>query len=566
MTKEDQQFLTALCDQGTLDREVLRAKRGVLETSAREKGLARALVSVFKLEENAVADALCKVFGAGKMSIASEIETAPEQLLTDEEIRQFRVLPVFLIGLELTMAYTDPPSKELTVKLQHLTGYRVIPIFTTVSDFDAALKKYQGAIDSLQSINSTLSLEKYDISTSKTKETEGLGVGKSEPSIAQLMDEILLRAAKAGASDIHIEPTDTELTIRFRVDGVLHRVVSLPMSYHPGIVSVIKSKAGMDMFERASPQDGRLALQFADRSFDVRVSSLPLLNGEKVVMRLLGKTSMMIDLDNLGFSRRNLALFRTLLKLPNGVILVTGPTGSGKTTTLYSALNEIKGITTNITTVENPVEYKLPLINQVQIAPEHGLTFAATLRAILRQDPNIILVGEIRDAETGMIATEAALTGHLVLSTLHTNDAIGAISRMINLGIASFWVSASVIGVVSQRLVRKICARCKQEYIPDTETLASLGLIGVPEGTTLYKGKGCSFCSGTGYKGRIAIHEVFLITEQMRDIIYGEVTTSKLRQLAIDNNFHDMYFDGLQKALAGVTSVQEVQRVTRRLS
>jgi type IV pilus assembly protein PilB len=566
MTKEDQQFLTALIDQRTLDRELLRARRGALETSAREKGLARALVSIFKLEENAVADALCKVFGAGRMSIASEIETAPEQLLTDEEIRQFRVLPVFLIGLELTMAFTDPPSKALTVQLQRLTGYRVFPVFTTPSDFDAALKKYQGAIDRLQAINSKLPLEQYDIGISKSKESGGLGFEKTEPTIAQFTDEILLRAAKAGASDIHIEPTDTELTIRFRVDGVLHRVVSLPMSYHPGMVSVIKSKAGLDMFERAIPQDGRLTLEFADRVFDVRVNSLPLLNGEKVVMRLLGKTSMMIDLENLGFSRRNLTLFRSLLKLPNGVILVTGPTGSGKTTTLYSALNEIKGITTNITTVENPVEYKLPLINQVQVAAERGLTFAAALRAILRQDPNIILVGEIRDAETGMIATEAALTGHLVLSTLHTNDAIGAISRMISLGIASFWVSASVIGVVSQRLVRKICARCKQEYTPDNETLTSLGLLGLPEGTTLYKGKGCSFCSGTGYKGRIAIHEVFLITEQMRDIIYGEVTTSKLRQLAIDNNFQDMYFDGLQKALAGITSVQEVQRVTRRLS
>jgi type IV pilus assembly protein PilB len=566
MTTEDQHFLTALIDQNILDRELLRVRRGALETSAREKGLAHALVSIFKLDENAVADALCKVFGAGKMSIASEIETAPEQLLTDEEIRQFRVLPVFLIGLELTIAFTDPPGKELTVQLQRLTGYRVLPVFTTLSDFDAALKKYHGAIDRLQALNSTLPLEKYDIGTAKTRESGGLGFGKTEPTIAQLMDEILLRAAKAGASDIHIEPTDTELMIRFRVDGILHRVVSLPMSHHPGMVSVIKSKAGMDMFERAHPQDGRLTLEFADRVFDVRVNSLPLLNGEKVVLRLLGKTSMMIDLDNLGFSRKNLALFRSLLQLPNGVILVTGPTGSGKTTTLYSALNEIKGITTNITTVENPVEYKLALINQVQIAPEQGLTFAATLRAILRQDPNIILVGEIRDAETGMIATEAALTGHLVLSTLHTNDAIGAISRMINLGIASFWVSASVIGVVSQRLVRKICVRCKQEYTPDKETLTSLGLLGVPEGTTLFRGKGCSFCSGTGYKGRIAIHEVFIITEQMRDIIYGEVTTSKLRQLAIDNNFHDMYFDGLQKALAGITSVQEVQRVTRRLS
>lgn len=566
MTIEDQKFLTALVGQGTLDRDLLKARRDTLDTSMREKGMTRALLSTFTITEDIIAETLSKTFAFGRMTIAPEIETAPEQLLTGDEIRLFRTLPVFRIGLELTMAFIDPPIKELVFRLQQLTGYRVLPVFTTPSDFDAALKKYRGAIDRIQALKTSLALEKYDIRNVKGKEGPLSAEGKIDASMAQLMDEIMLRAVKAGASDVHIEPSDAELMIRFRVDGVLQRVVSFPFSYHAGLVSVIKSKAKMDIFEHAIPQDGRLELTFADRVFDVRVSSLPLLKGEKIVMRLLGKSSMMIELENLGFSPRNLLLFRTLLKLPNGVVLVTGPTGSGKTTTLYSALNEKKNITTNITTVENPVEYTLPLINQVQVASERGLTFAASLRAILRQDPDVILIGEIRDAETGMIATEAALTGHLVLSTLHTNDAIGAISRMVNLGIASFWVSASVIGVVSQRLVRKICARCKEEYVPDDETLASLGLSGVPQGTVLFRGKGCDFCTGTGYKGRIAIHEVFIITEQMRDVIVGEVTTSKLRQLAVENKFRDMYYDGMQKSLAGITSVEEVQRVTRRLS
>jgi type IV pilus assembly protein PilB len=566
MTIEDQKLLTALVEQGTLDRELLKVRRGALESSAREKGMTRALLSTFDLSEDIIVDTVCRIFTLGKMTIAAEMETAPEQLFTEDEIRLFRVLPVFRIGLELTLAFIDPPVKQLLLQLQQLSGYRVLPVVTTVSDFDAASKKYRGAIDRIQSLKSSVALEKYDIRNLKGKEGPFSADGKIDATMAKLMDEIMLRAAKAGASDIHIEPSDAELMVRFRVDGVLQRVVSFPFSYHAGIVSVIKSKAKMDIFEHAIPQDGRLELTFADRVFDVRVSSLPLLKGEKVVMRLLGKSAMMIDLENLGFSPRNLSLFRTLLKLPNGVVLVTGPTGSGKTTTLYSALNEKKNITTNITTVENPVEYTLPLINQVQVASERGLTFASALRAILRQDPDVILIGEIRDAETGMIATEAALTGHLVLSTLHTNDAIGAISRMVNLGIASFWVSASVIGVVSQRLVRKICVRCKQEYVPDDEALLMLGLSGVPPGTTLFRGKGCAFCSGTGYKGRIAIHEVFIITEEMRDIIVGEVTTSKLRQLAIENNFRDMFYDGIQKSLAGITSVEEVQRVTRRLS
>jgi type II secretory ATPase GspE/PulE/Tfp pilus assembly ATPase PilB-like protein len=315
------------------------------------------------------------------------------------------------------------------------------------------------------------------------------------------------------------------------------------------------------MFERGIPQDGRITMKFADREFDVRVSTLPLLNGEKMVLRLLSKTSMMVNLENLGFSDANLRQFRSLLSLPNGIVLVTGPTGSGKTTSLYAGLNEIKSIATNITTVENPVEYKLDLINQVQVMPERGLTFATSLRAILRQDPDVVLVGEIRDVETGTIATEAALTGHLVLSTLHTNDAIGAIPRMINLGIESFWVSASVIGIVAQRLVRRICARCKEEYVPTPQQLEMFGLSGLPKGTTLFRGKGCEYCNGIGFKGRVGIHEVLVITEEMRDVIFGEVTTGKLRKLALANNFRDMLFDGVQKSLAGITTVDEVRRV-----
>jgi type IV pilus assembly protein PilB len=273
---------------------------------------------------------------------------------------------------------------------------------------------------------------------------------------------------------------------------------------------------------------------------------------------------MIVNLDSIGFSERNLELFRSLLALPNGIVLVTGPTGSGKTTTLYSGLNEVKSIGRNITTVENPVEYELDLINQVQVVSERGLTFASVLRAILRQDPNVVLIGEIRDAETGIIATEAALTGHLVLSTLHTNDAVGAIPRMINLGVESFWVSSSVIGVLAQRLVRRICSRCKEEYEPDAKTLTVSGLSRLPKGVTFYRGRGCNYCSGLGYKGRVAIHEVLSITEEMRDVIYGEVTTSKIRALAVANGFRDMYFDGMQKAFAGITTIDEIRRVTKK--
>lgn len=520
---------------------------------------------MFSISENVIADTISSTFKCSRMLVTSEIETAPGQVLSDEEIKTFRALPIFRIGIELTMAFTDPPIKAVVTQIQKLTGCSVLAIITTPSDFDTAFKKYKGSIDKLQSIGSTMKLEKYDLQKGGATESRRLVDGTSEATMAQMVDEIFLRATKMGASDIHIEPQENELLIRFRIDGVLQRIISLPKEAHPAMIAVVKSKCGMDMFERAIPQDGRITINFADRSFDVRVSSLPLIEGEKIVLRILSKSSSLIELDRLGFSEENLMLFRSLLRLPNGIILVTGPTGSGKTTTLYAALNEIKGMTRNITTVENPVEYKLPLVNQVQIVPERGLTFATSLRSILRQDPNIILIGEIRDAETGIIATEAALTGHLVLSTIHTNDAFGAISRLINLGIASFWVSASVIGVQAQRLIRRICNRCKEEYEPSRDLLKLTGLSGLPEGITLFRGKGCNFCAGTGYKGRLAIHEVFMITEAMREVIYGEVTTRKLRDLAFANNFHDMYFDGVQKALAGLTTIEEIQRVTRRI-
>lgn len=560
MLPELSQLLDALIKKGKLKQEQVNAKRSLINDYVQQKGAAKSAVDLFGVSEDVVADVIASEFGVGRMPVAGEMETAPSNILTDDEIRHYRVLPVFLIGLELTVAFVDPPPASLRSHLQRLSGYRIIPVVTTVSDFEAALHKYGGALDKIQRIGSSVDIEKYEARL-KAASISGTEI---EHSVAELVDELLLRAAKSGASDIHIEPGEDEMMIRLRVDGVLQRILSLPMSYHPAIITVLKGRAGMDMFERVIPQDGRISLNFADRVFDVRINTLPLLYGEKMVLRLLSKTAMIINLDNLGFSEQNLQRFRALLALPNGIVLVTGPTGSGKTTTLYAGMNEIKNIGRNITTVENPVEYKLNLINQVQVVPERGLTFASALRAILRQDPNVILVGEIRDAETGVIATEAALTGHLVLSTLHTNDAIGAIPRLINLGVASFWVSSSVIGVLAQRLVRRICIRCKEEYEPRLQALESAGLAHLPKGTTLFRGKGCSYCNGAGYKGRVAIHEVLIVTEEMREVIYGEVTTSKIRVIAAANNFRDMYFDGMQKALAGITTVEEVQRVAFR--
>lgn len=564
LTREQQQLLDVLAEDGVVQADQLNAKRALIEDVARQKGIARSLVEILGISEEDVVNCIVKATGIARMRIATEMDAAPSNVLTEDEILRYRALPVFLIGLELTVAFIDPPSQAMRAELQKIVRSRVLPVITTVSDFEAAFQKYEGALDKLGRISSQVDLSKYDL---RSREGEGatreIG-GESEATMAKIVDELLLRAAKSGTSDIHIEPGESEMMVRFRVDGVLQRVVSLPMSAHSGIIAVLKARASMDMFERALPQDGRISLTFADRVFDVRISSLPLLHGEKMVLRLLSKNAMIHSLDSLGFSEENLSKFRSLLAQPNGIVLVTGPTGSGKTTTLYAGLNEIKNIGRNITTVENPVEYKLDLINQVQVVAERGLTFAAALRSILRQDPNVVLIGEIRDAETGTIATEAALTGHLVLSTLHTNDAVGAMPRLINIGVERFYVGSAVVGVLAQRLVRRLCTRCNEEYEPDPTTLEAAGLAHLPPGITLFRPRGCQACNGYGYKGRVAIHEVLLVTDQMRDLISTELSTSKLRDLAEADGFRDMYFDGIQKALAGITSLEEVFRVTRR--
>jgi type IV pilus assembly protein PilB len=564
MNPEDKELLSVLYYNHYIDEERVNGKGADLDRMSRQKGISRSLVELFSISEEVIAEMISQTFSCSRLKITPEIDTAPTDLLTADEIHRFRVLPVFRVGPELTVAFVDPPLKALRKHLQQVTGTRVVPVITTLSDFDCAIQKYGGSLDPIQRIGSAIDISHLDIREKVLGKPVPDAETYEESTIAQVVDELLLRAAKAGASDIHIEPRENELMIRLRIDGVLRHIASFHRSFHPGVVSIIKSRSGMDMFERGIPQDGRLTLKFADQIFDIRINSLPTIFGEKMVLRLLSTNKALIDLESLGFSQNNLALFRSLIRVPHGIILMTGPTGSGKTTTLYAAIKEVADIGRNFITVENPVEYKFDLVNQVQIAPERGLTFASVLRAILRQDPNVILVGEIRDSETGEIATEAALTGHLVLSTIHSNDAVGAIPRLINLGIDSFWVCASMIGVVGQRLVRRICLRCKEEYEPTESALIEFGLSGLPKGTTLFRGRGCHFCADTGYKGRIAINEILVVTEDMKDAIFGDVTTSKLRLLAVASGLRDMYFDGVQKAVAGITTMDEVRRVARR--
>ncbi|MBU1298745.1 MAG: GspE/PulE family protein [Bacteroidetes bacterium] len=527
------------------------------------KGISDTLVRFGEVDEYELAKLISDLYDIPMMTITEEVKNGPKEVLPASIIQKYRVIPVFLLGSELTVAFIDPPYKAVVETLKKETGYKIIPVVTTVSDYQQALKVQKAGYDELDKIMPQINIEELDIEKGGDRLLHQMETIGNSPPMKKFVDEIFLRAIKMGASDIHFEPSDDEFRIRVRVDGILRKLVSLPKKLHLAVVSVIKIKANMDLFERRIPQDGRIGLNIANSKFDLRINTLPTIYGEKVVSRILRKSSILMALDEIGFLDQNLELFRTLLFSPNGLILVTGPTGSGKSTTLYAALNEIKSMEKNIITVENPVEYNVDLINQVQIEADSEFNFASALRAILRQDPNAILVGEIRDSDTGTIATEAALTGHIVMSTLHTNDAIGTIPRILNLGVPKFWLAPALLGVVSQRLVKRICSQCKEEYKPSEKFYVEAGLSRLPKDKIFYKGRGCNFCNGSGYRGRIAIHEILMVNEEIRELIYENAPSYKIREVALRYGFREMRLDGIIKALAGIVAIDEVVNITR---
>ncbi len=379
--------------------------------------------------------------------------------------------------------------------------------------------------------------------------------------VINFIDHLLEQALLKNASDIHIEPVDELTRVRLRIDGLLYKFVEVPLSNHNAIVSRIKIISGLDIAEKRLPQDGRVEAEVSNRKVDLRISTLPVIGGEKVVIRILDKKQQLKDLSGLNFSQDNLALYEQLVGYPNGMILITGPTGSGKSTTLYATLGHLNDETQNIITIEDPIEFKIKGVNQISVNNKAGLTFAKGLRSIVRQDPNIIMVGEIRDGETARIAVQAALTGHLVLSTLHTNTAIGAVTRLVDLGVEPFLVAASLRGVVAQRLVRMVCPYCKDQYVANSIELAALGRE-ASEKLMLFKGRGCEHCNNTGYKGRMAVQEVLPITDKLRNLIVHGADECTLLAEAIANGFTPLADDCVQKVLQGVTTTEELLRVS----
>ena len=494
-----------------------------------------------------------------------EIDGEVLKLVPKEVAMKHMVVPVNRAGATLIVAMSDPSNIFAIDELKFLTQYNIEPVVAAEAAIEEAIRRYYDKGPDLGSMLDEFGesvefegVEEKDLNVVDLENQAG------EAPVVKLCNAILLSAVKKGASDIHVEPYEKFFRVRFRVDGILHEEMRPPIKMRNAITSRLKIMASLDIAERRLPQDGRIKLKIGkDKEMDFRVSCLPTLYGEKIVMRLLDKSQLQLDMTKLGFEAKPLADFKEAIGRPYGMVLVTGPTGSGKTTTLYSALSELDKIDTNISTAEDPVEFNLPGINQVQMHEEIGLNFATSLRSFLRQDPNIIMVGEIRDFETAEIAVKAALTGHLVLSTLHTNDAPSTVSRLLNMGVEPFLVTASVNLVLAQRLARKICVECKEPTDKHPEPLLKMGMT-EPQVhmATIYRGRGCKNCGDTGYRGRIALYEVMPFGDELKELVLQGASATEIKAEMIRKGVASLRIAGINKILEGVTTPEEILRTT----
>ncbi len=578
--------------------------------------LGKAFVSLGYVKDEEITSLLSRQYGVPSINLDHfEVDPGIIKIIPAETARKYQILPLSRSGATLTIAMADPTNVFAMDDIKFMTGYNVEPVVASETSLDEAIEKYYGStrslelrkdggagagggygmmggspslkdvmdgpaltVDDMASVGlsevdlDAMSDAEADVETVKTEEDEidlgNLSKSADAAPVVKLTNVLLIDSLKRGASDIHIEPYEKEFRVRFRIDGILYNVMALPMKLRDPLTSRIKIMAKLDIAEKRLPQDGRIKIKMKiedrSRDLDFRVSVLPTLWGEKIVLRLLDKSKLMLDMTKLGFEAHSLDRFKKAIAKPYGIVLVTGPTGSGKTNTLYSALASLNKPDTNILTAEDPVEFNLPGINQVQIKEQIGLNFAAVLRSFLRQDPNIILVGEIRDYETAEIAVKAALTGHLVLSTLHTNDAPSTVSRMVNMGIEPFLVGTAVNLIQAQRLIRRVCAACKTEVTDvSSKTLIEIGFTPEAVGSfKLYKGRGCGTCNGTGYKGRVGLYEVMEIGEGIRDLIMVGATAVEIKRKALEEGMLTLRMSGLEKIKSGVTTIEEVLRET----
>ncbi len=547
------QLGSILLEDGVLTEEQLMD--AIDEQQKRGQSLGRTLVELGLISEAQLVRALASQVGMEFVELGDfPVDQAAVQLVPAQVCRRHTALPIALEDRAIKVAMANPGNVVAVDDFRALTNREVIPVVAAHDDVVAAIDRFCRADNELEDLQGSLE--------SDVESDSDLGdVIEDDAPIVRFVNLIITQAIQDRASDIHIEPAEKDLRVRYRIDGVLHEMQRASKGIQNGVISRLKIMADIDIAERRKPQDGRLSVSHQGRKIDLRVATLPTVWGEKVVMRVLDNTTATMDLEDLGIRPENYEIYRKSFTKPYGMILVTGPTGSGKSTTLYATLNQVSKPEINVITVEDPVEYRIPNINQVQVNPKAGLTFAAALRSILRADPDVVLLGEIRDHETAQIAIEAALTGHLVLSTLHTNDAPSAITRLIEMGIEPFLVGSAIDSVVAQRLARRLCGKCKSEYQPELAAIQERFDWKGKESPVLFRAEGCSACSNTGYRGRLALHEVMPVTEDIERLAVARASSVEIANKAKEQGMVTLMQDGWAKVQDGLTSIEELFRV-----
>jgi type IV pilus assembly protein PilB len=522
------------------------------------------LVKTGAISEDALLEFLSRLYGVASVDLKNyEPDPTLIRLIPGDVATKFMALPVSRTGRRLVVAMANPSNIFAIDDIKFITGYEVEPQVASEASLKKAIDRAYDSAGTMADVMKNMEEDLAVVEEEDPNEAEGGLTGADEAPIVKLVNSLIADAVRKGASDIHVEPYEKMMRVRFRIDGVMQEMMAPPYKFKAAIISRLKIMAELDIAERRVPQDGRIKIKVLNRTIDLRVSSLPTIFGEKIVMRILDKANLNIDLEKLGFEPASMREFHSAIANPYGMVLVTGPTGSGKTTTLYSALSRVSTPEVNVMTAEDPVEYNIDGINQVLVNEDVGLTFAAALKAFLRQDPNIIMVGEIRDIETGSIAVKAALTGHLVLSTLHTNDAPSAIGRLIDMGVEPFLVASSVNVVLAQRLVRRVCSACKQTVVYNEELLKELQMG--PEDAakgTFFEGAGCVDCNNTGYKGRQGVYEVMPMTSRLRELVLERSSANEIKKQAIAEGMLTLRRDAIEKLKRGLTTAEEVLKET----
>ncbi len=546
-----------LIEQGLLTPDQLQ--QALEEHRKTPKSLGRVLIDLGLIKETDLVRALAEQVGLEFVDLAEfSIDPGATTLLPEALARRYRAIPIGERDGKLLVAMSDPANVYALDDIRTITGRDVQPVVATAADVEQAIQKYSGMDGQVEALSAAAADQADDAAVEIEAAVE-------EAPIVKLVQAIMTQAVGDRASDVHIEPMEKDVRVRFRVDGVLHEVMHSPKNIQGGLISRLKVMAEMNIAEKRVPQDGRISMRVGGKQLDLRVATLPTVYGEKVVIRVLDKSNALLRLEDLGFMEDAYQRFEQSFRKPYGALLVTGPTGSGKSTSMYATLNILNEDDKNIITVEDPVEYRLAGVNQIQVNPKAGLTFASALRSILRADPDIVLIGEIRDKETATIAIEAALTGHLVLSSLHTNDSASAISRLVEMDVETFLVASAIDCVVAQRLARKLCVRCKEAYVPDQAQLQSAGypewLWGeIPE---LFRPAGCSACSNTGYRGRIGLYEVMQMTEEIERLTIERASADQIKAVSVQQGMMTLRDDGLEKTRLGLTSIEEIARVVK---